>query len=77
MDNFDQIILKELQDLLETDEMETLVKRNDIEDIKNLDSAVMIKHKPTGTESICEEYGSQIRNKAIALVRLCKALRNK
>ena len=77
MDNFDQMILNELQDLLETDEIETLVRRstNSNGDIDVKDAAVKMKHKPSGKECVCNEYESQIRNKAIALVRLCKELK--
>ena len=75
MDEFEHVILSELESLVADHEIETLTRRPN-PDEPLLDTAVKLVHRPSGVEIVVEEFPSQIKNKAIALVRLLKELRS-
>ena len=74
MRDFNQDILKELEELLGSQNIETLVRSPSEEEDFRADSAVKLIHSPSGLEVICDDYSSQTDNKSMALVRLAKLL---
>lgn len=70
MSNFARDMLKELQGLLESDDIETLVEH------PGTSPAVKVIHQPSGMTVICDRYGTQIENKAFALVQLSRRLQS-
>ncbi len=72
MSNFTNDVLKELEELIGTADLETLVRR----DVESKDSAVKIIHRPSGLEFECNSYNSQVKNKTACLLQLLKSLKS-
>ena len=77
MSDFARTILMELETAFPEGELETLIRRD--QPMGNAPPtagcAVRVIHSKSGCAEDCEEFESQIMNKAIALTRLLKALR--
>jgi protein subunit release factor A len=69
---FDLHVLRELEKLFGPDNLEVLVWRSDEAYVgqKTTHSAVFVRHVPSGKEAMCNDYSSQIRNKAACLLTL-------
>ena len=76
MSNFKYDILSRIESFFSEQEIETLIKVDETKSVfEQSNSAVKIIHKPTKTEIVCEEYDSQIENKATAILKLMQILR--
>jgi protein subunit release factor A len=77
MTDFLRTLLSELESAFRPEELETLVRREARTEtgVPTGGSAVKVVHKPTGHSIVCDEYETQIENKAMALVRLIALLK--
>ena len=63
----------ELEKLIDLNDIEKLVRRSSSEDGSNVnttDSALMVRHKPSGKEFISEEFDTQYENYSYALLKM-------
>jgi hypothetical protein len=72
---FDLHILRQLEKFFKDGELETLVRppsfiSGELPDLSKGNMGVAVKHLPTGKLATCEEYSTQIRNKACCLLTL-------
>lgn len=80
MSNFPEEISMKLEQLFDPESVTTLTFRSSSSksgNIERCDFAIKLIHHPTGTEVICNQYESQIQNKAMALVELTQKLKQK
>ncbi len=76
MRKFSENILSELQELVETEDIKTMTFRASTPDNLSMGMSPTIKlvHDKLNIEITCDEYETQIENKAVALVRMAKIL---
>jgi len=68
---FDLHVLTQLEKLFKDGGLETLIARSKGPgDLSKFDSAVIVRHLPSGKEAKCDKYTSQIRNKVSCLLTL-------
>jgi hypothetical protein len=73
---FDLHVLQQLEAFFDAEELEILVWGSDDPAIvKTQDTAVLVRHLPTGREAMSFKYPTQVRNKICCLLDLLKSLR--
>ncbi len=70
--DFDRHVESQLSKLFGPDDLEILVRRSEGPglDVNSVDSAVLIRHLPSGRKWMCTDYNTQIRNKVSCLLTL-------